>query len=41
LGCLAFVVLTRPPILANGIFLAVLLVGVLTLAYLDSRARWS
>ncbi|HLE53337.1 MAG TPA: MraY family glycosyltransferase [Anaerolineales bacterium] len=41
LGCLAFVVLTRPPILANGIFAAVLLAGALILTYLDSRARWS
>ena len=41
LGCLAFVALTRPPILANGIFAAVLLAGALTLTYLDSRARWS
>lgn len=41
LGCLAFVVLTRPPILANSIFVAVLLTGALTLAYLDSRVRWS
>ena len=41
LGCLAFVVLTRPPILANSIFAAVLLAGALTLVYLDSRVRWS
>ncbi len=41
LGCLAFVILTRPPILANGIFAAVLIVGGLCLGYLDSRARWA
>lgn len=40
LGCLAFVILTRPPLLANGIFSAILLLGVLAIAYLDSKKRW-
>ena len=40
LGCLAFVILTRPPLLANGIFSGILLLGVLAVAYLDSRKRW-
>jgi UDP-GlcNAc:undecaprenyl-phosphate GlcNAc-1-phosphate transferase len=40
LGCLAFVVLTRPPLVANSIFAAVILTGMLALGYLDSRKRW-
>jgi UDP-GlcNAc:undecaprenyl-phosphate GlcNAc-1-phosphate transferase len=40
LGCLAFVVLTRPPLVANSIFAAVLLAGLVSLVYLDSRKRW-
>jgi UDP-GlcNAc:undecaprenyl-phosphate GlcNAc-1-phosphate transferase len=40
LGCLAFVVLTRPPLIANGIFLTVLIVGGLSLVYLDNPKRW-
>jgi UDP-GlcNAc:undecaprenyl-phosphate GlcNAc-1-phosphate transferase len=41
LGCLAFVVLTRPPLVANSIFIAVIILGVLALVYLDSRKRWA
>ena len=40
LGCLAFIVLTRPPLIANGIFLTVILAGGLALVYLDSPKRW-
>jgi UDP-GlcNAc:undecaprenyl-phosphate GlcNAc-1-phosphate transferase len=40
LGCLAFVVLTRPPLLANGIFVAVLISGALAIVFLDDRKRW-
>jgi UDP-GlcNAc:undecaprenyl-phosphate GlcNAc-1-phosphate transferase len=40
LGCLAFVVLTRPPLLANGIFVAVLVAGALAIGFLDDRRRW-
>ena len=40
LGCLAFVILTRPPLLANGIFAGILLLGILAIAYLDSKKRW-
>lgn len=41
LGCLAFVVLTRPPIIANTIFLVVVLLGAVSLAFLDSPKRWA
>lgn len=41
LGCLAFVVLTRPPIVTNSIFLIILLFGGLSLAYLDNPRRWA
>jgi UDP-GlcNAc:undecaprenyl-phosphate/decaprenyl-phosphate GlcNAc-1-phosphate transferase len=40
LGCLAFVILTRPPLFANGIFGLVVLAGMLALAYLDNGKRW-
>jgi UDP-GlcNAc:undecaprenyl-phosphate GlcNAc-1-phosphate transferase len=40
LGCLAFVVLTRPPLIANSIFIVVVILAVLALVYLDSRKRW-
>lgn len=40
LGCLAFVVLNRQPLVANLIFLAVLVLGVLALSYLDNAKRW-
>lgn len=40
LGCLAFVALTRPPLVANGIFAAVVAGGIAALGYLDSRRRW-
>lgn len=36
LGCLAFLVLSRPPLIANLIFAAVILAGILTLSYLDN-----
>ena len=41
LGCLAFVVLPRPPLVANITFAAVLFIGGLLLAFLDDRKRWS
>jgi UDP-GlcNAc:undecaprenyl-phosphate GlcNAc-1-phosphate transferase len=40
LGCLAFVVLTRPPVVANAVFIGVLLAGFLALYSLDNRKRW-
>lgn len=39
LGCLAFVVLSRPPLVANGIFILVVLVSTAALVYLDKR-QW-
>lgn len=41
LGCLAFIVLTRPPLVANAIFGVVLVIGGLLFAYLDDRKRWT
>lgn len=41
LGCLAFIVLTRPPLVANGIFIAVILIGTMALVYLDNRKLWA
>jgi UDP-GlcNAc:undecaprenyl-phosphate GlcNAc-1-phosphate transferase len=41
LGCLAFVVLTRPPLIANSIFLLVILLGAVSLIYLDNPKRWT
>lgn len=38
LGCLAFLVLTRPPLIANMIFAATVLAGVLALVYLERAA---
>jgi UDP-GlcNAc:undecaprenyl-phosphate GlcNAc-1-phosphate transferase len=40
LGSLAFVVLTRPPFVANAVFVGVLLAGFLALISLDNRKRW-
>ena len=40
LGCLAFVVLTRPPLIANGIFIVIVILAVIALVYLDDRKRW-
>jgi UDP-GlcNAc:undecaprenyl-phosphate GlcNAc-1-phosphate transferase len=40
LGCLAFVALTRKPLLANAIFALSVLAGILGIAVLDSRKRW-
>lgn len=40
LGCIAFLVLTHPPLVANGIFIAVIIISVFTLVYLDNRKRW-
>jgi len=40
LGCLAFIVLTRPPVIANAVFVGVLLAGFLALYTLDNRKRW-
>ena len=41
LSCLAFIVLTRPPLVANGVFVLVLICGAGILLYLDSRKRWN
>ena len=41
MGCLAFIVLTRPPLIANSIFISVIIFGVIALVYLDSRERWA
>jgi UDP-GlcNAc:undecaprenyl-phosphate GlcNAc-1-phosphate transferase len=41
LGCLAFIVLTRPPLIANSIFISVILFGTVTIIYLDNRKRWA
>ena len=41
LGCLAFIVLTRPPLIANTIFVSVIVFGIVSIAYLDSRKRWN
>ena len=41
LGCLAFVALTRPPLVANIIFASLILCGILAILYLDNRKRWS
>jgi UDP-GlcNAc:undecaprenyl-phosphate GlcNAc-1-phosphate transferase len=41
LGCLAFIVLTRPPLIANSIFISVIVFGLIAIAYLDGRERWA
>lgn len=41
LGCLAFIVLSRPPLIANSIFIGVILLGVIALVYLDNRKWWA
>ncbi len=41
LSCIAFIVLTRQPLVANGVFLIIVLCGAGILGYLDSRERWS
>jgi UDP-GlcNAc:undecaprenyl-phosphate/decaprenyl-phosphate GlcNAc-1-phosphate transferase len=40
IGCLAFVVLPRPPIFANMVFAIVVLLGLFLLVYFDARKRW-
>ncbi len=40
MGCLAFIVLTRPPLVANTIFISVILIGLISISYLDNRKRW-
>jgi UDP-GlcNAc:undecaprenyl-phosphate/decaprenyl-phosphate GlcNAc-1-phosphate transferase len=40
LGCLAFVVLPHPPLLANTVFTIVLFSGLVLLMFLDDRKRW-
>jgi UDP-GlcNAc:undecaprenyl-phosphate GlcNAc-1-phosphate transferase len=40
LGCLAFVVLTRPPLITNGIFIIIIILAVIALVYFDDRKRW-
>jgi UDP-GlcNAc:undecaprenyl-phosphate GlcNAc-1-phosphate transferase len=41
LGCLAFVALTRPPLVANIIFAGLLACGLLVVIFLDNTKRWS
>lgn len=41
LGCLAFVVLTRPPLITNGIFIIIIVLAVIALVYFDDRKRWA
>jgi UDP-GlcNAc:undecaprenyl-phosphate GlcNAc-1-phosphate transferase len=41
LGCLAFVALTRPPLIANVIFAALLVCGFVVVIVLDNTKRWS
>jgi hypothetical protein len=40
LGCLAFVALTRPPLVANIIFVGLLACGMLVIIFLDNSTRW-
>jgi len=40
LGCLAFVALTRPPLVANFIFAGMLVCGLLVIIFLDNNKRW-
>jgi hypothetical protein len=40
LNCLAFLGLNQPPLLANAIFLTVLLLGTMALVLLDRRKFW-
>jgi UDP-GlcNAc:undecaprenyl-phosphate GlcNAc-1-phosphate transferase len=40
LGCLAFILLTQSPLVANTAFAGVLIVGLLAMLYLDNRKRW-
>jgi UDP-GlcNAc:undecaprenyl-phosphate GlcNAc-1-phosphate transferase len=40
LGCLAAISLTQIPLIANGIFLLVIVLGGLLIIYLDQRKRW-
>jgi len=41
LGCLAFIALELPPLVANWVFAMVLASGVGVMYYLDSKKRWS
>jgi hypothetical protein len=41
LGCLAFIVLTRPPLIANGIFTVIIILAMIGLVYFDDRKRWA
>ena len=40
LGCLAFICLVQPPLIANLIFFSLLALGILTLCFLDRRSNW-
>jgi len=40
LGCLAFVALTRPPLVANILFASLLVCGIMAFLYLDNLKRW-
>jgi UDP-GlcNAc:undecaprenyl-phosphate GlcNAc-1-phosphate transferase len=41
LGSLAFITLPLPPIYANMIFAAVLIIGIVFVIYLDNHKRWT
>ena len=40
LGCLAFVILTQPPLVANIVFILVVLLGILALIFFDRPKYW-
>lgn len=40
LGCLGFICLVQPPLIANLIFFLLLALGILTLLFLDRRSDW-
>jgi len=40
LGCLAFICLVQPPLIANLIFFSLFALGILTLGFLDQRSNW-
>lgn len=40
LGCIAFVVLTRSPVIANAVFVTLVFIGVVAIMILDNRKLW-
>jgi hypothetical protein len=40
LGCLAFILLTRTPLVANTVFFGIIVLGLLAILYLDHNKRW-